>query len=57
LNAEGIYFEFKEKLKKAIVPVIREKFPAAPIDIGESREKNDFYTQLYAFLIEEVCHR
>ncbi|OQR90261.1 hypothetical protein ACHHYP_18017 [Achlya hypogyna] len=66
LNANGIYFEFKEKLKKALVFVIREKFPSivaqfpshaeplGSLDDASRQAKTAFYAQLYAFLMEEV---
>ncbi|ETV92848.1 hypothetical protein H310_13039 [Aphanomyces invadans] len=69
LNAEGLYFDFKEKLKKALVAVIREKFPTlgnapSPAPPGttalgalappQRQHKADFYAQLYTYLMEEV---
>ncbi|RHY29131.1 hypothetical protein DYB32_006372 [Aphanomyces invadans] len=69
LNAEGLYFDFKEKLKKALVAVIREKFPTlgnapSPAPPGttvlgalappQRQHKTDFYAQLYTYLMEEV---
>ncbi|OQS03347.1 hypothetical protein THRCLA_04355 [Thraustotheca clavata] len=66
LNSSGIYFEFKEKLKKALVLVIREKFPTivndfpthkeplGQVDVNTRQTKTLFYADLYSFLMEEV---
>ncbi|RQM20676.1 hypothetical protein B5M09_010355 [Aphanomyces astaci] len=64
LNAEGLYFDFKEKLKKALVAVIREKFPTStasgttpPLGALSPPQRHDqtaFFAQLYSYLMEEV---
>jgi hypothetical protein len=70
LNAHGIYFDFKEKLKKALVGVIREKFPLLVeqqqrVTSGaikgqgnsgtlEPNAKTALYAPLYTYLMEEV---
>ncbi|KAH9106577.1 hypothetical protein LEN26_014525 [Aphanomyces euteiches] len=56
LNAQGIYFDFKERLKKALVAVIRERFPAlvATALTDKQAAKSEFYAQLYSYLMEEV---
>ncbi|KAF0687429.1 Aste57867_20828 [Aphanomyces stellatus] len=63
LNTEGIYFDFKEKLKKALVALIREKFPSVvtspsfplgAVTDPTTTDKTAFYAQLYTYLMEEV---
>ncbi|RHY52926.1 hypothetical protein DYB30_010044, partial [Aphanomyces astaci] len=64
LNAEGLYFDFKEKLKKALVAVIREKFPTSTasgttpllgaLSPPQRHDQTAFFAQLYSYLMEEV---
>ncbi|PRP73508.1 hypothetical protein PROFUN_02517 [Planoprotostelium fungivorum] len=52
LNHSGKYFVFKEKLKKAVVRIVREKFHRNAFSNREEME--DFLSDLYVYLIDEL---
>ena len=53
LNTTGKYFAFKEKLKRAIVKVTREKFLHTS-SIVDPEQKQAFLSKLYVFLVNEM---
>ena len=52
LNNEGIYYEFKEELKRKLVYVVREQFSKTPST--ENIVESDYYSKLYVYLMEQV---
>eukprot|EP00741_Cyanophora_paradoxa_P004400 tig00000802_g4271.t1 len=54
LNSSGKYFAFKEKLKKSVVRVVKEKFHRQ--GAGEPAEMEALVSDLYVYLVEEM-HR
>eukprot|EP01105_Mastigella_eilhardi_P026937 TRINITY_DN79_c0_g2_i1.p1 TRINITY_DN79_c0_g2~~TRINITY_DN79_c0_g2_i1.p1 ORF type:complete len:1197 (+),score=355.13 TRINITY_DN79_c0_g2_i1:447-3593(+) len=52
LNTGGQYFTFKEKLKKAVVRIVNEKFHKQRFD--SKRELDLFLNELYVFLMDEM---
>jgi hypothetical protein len=54
-NTSGKYHILKQKLKKTIVRIVREKFKKKGSLTGVTKdEKDEFYSSLYAFLIEQM---
>eukprot|EP00830_Metopus_es_P014783 TRINITY_DN4053_c0_g2_i1.p1 TRINITY_DN4053_c0_g2~~TRINITY_DN4053_c0_g2_i1.p1 ORF type:complete len:1046 (-),score=328.50 TRINITY_DN4053_c0_g2_i1:39-3137(-) len=55
LNQSGLYFMLKEKLKKAVARIAKEKYRKIALSKELSKEEKDkFYSELYVFLIEQM---
>jgi hypothetical protein len=52
LTSSGVYHAFKEKLKKAVVRLVREKFKKDGSETNE--EMANFYNDLYVYLMEQT---
>lgn len=53
LNNTGKYFTYKERLKHAVVKIVREKYLKTS-DFEDKQELQNFLSQLYIFLMDEM---
>eukprot|EP00002_Diphylleia_rotans_P034938 TRINITY_DN7565_c0_g1_i5.p1 TRINITY_DN7565_c0_g1~~TRINITY_DN7565_c0_g1_i5.p1 ORF type:complete len:912 (+),score=191.50 TRINITY_DN7565_c0_g1_i5:128-2863(+) len=52
LNSSGKYLVFKEKVRRAVISVVRERFNKKPN--STKRDFEDFHNKLYVYLMEQV---
>jgi tetratricopeptide (TPR) repeat protein len=52
LNSSGKYFAFKEKLKKSVVRIVKERFHKTPT--GRQAEVETLVNQLYVYLVQQM---
>ena len=52
-NTSGKYTVLKEKLKKSVAKIVREKYRKSEAVKGlKTDEKDNFYSEMYAYLVE-----
>jgi tetratricopeptide (TPR) repeat protein len=54
LNTGGKYHDFRQRLKRAVSRLVKERFPSKSALSNGSLEHDKFMTDLYAYLMEEV---
>jgi tetratricopeptide (TPR) repeat protein len=54
LNTQGYYHDFKEKLKKRIVPIIREKFLRPEEPQNKVSDPKEYFGELFSYLMSEI---
>ncbi|XP_029635453.1 cilia- and flagella-associated protein 70-like [Octopus sinensis] len=53
LNTSGKYFTYKERLKHAVVKIVREKYLKTS-DFDDKEKLQEFLSELYIFLVDEM---
>ncbi|XP_014787504.1 cilia- and flagella-associated protein 70 [Octopus bimaculoides] len=53
LNTSGKYFTYKERLKHAVVKIVREKYLKTN-DFDDKEKLQEFLSELYIFLVDEM---
>ena len=54
LNTGGKYHDFRQRLKRAVSRLVKERFPSKSALTNGSLEHDKFMTDLYSYLMEEV---